>query len=102
MTVKLVVLYTPPADADGFDEHYLGVHGPLAQTIPGLLHFESARLIGAADGGTQTYSRIAELSFADQAALEAALGSEQGKATAADYQQIAPSGSRMFVAAVDE
>jgi len=102
MTVKLVVLYTPPADADGFDEHYLGVHGPLAQTIPGLLHFESARLVGAADGGAQTYSRIAELSFADQAALEAALGSEQGKATAADYQQIAPPGSRMFVAAVDE
>jgi len=55
MTVKLVVLYTPPADADGFDEHYLGVHGPLAQTIPGLLHFESARLVGAADGGAQTY-----------------------------------------------
>ncbi len=51
LTVKLVVLYTPPADADGFDEHYLGVHGPLAQTIPGLLHFESARLVGAADGG---------------------------------------------------
>ena len=98
MTVKLVVLYTPPADADGFDEHYLGVHGPLAQTIPGLLHYESARLVGAADGGAQTYSRIAELSFADQAAL----GSEQGKATAADYQQIAPPGSRMFVAAVDE
>ncbi len=102
MTVKLVVLYTPPGDADGFDEHYLGVHGPLAQTIPGLLHFESARLVGAADGGAQTYSRIAELSFADQTALEAALGSEQGKATAADYQQIAPPGSRMFVAAVDE
>jgi len=102
MTVKLVVLYTPPADSDGFDEHYLGVHGPLVQTIPGLLHFESARLVGAADGGEQTYSRIAELSFADQAALEAALGSEQGKATAADYQQIAPPGSRMFVAAVDE
>jgi len=34
--------------------------------------------------------------------VQAALGSEQGKATAADYQQIAPPGSRMFVAAVDE
>ena len=102
MTVKLVVLYTPPADADVFDEHYVGVHAPLARSVPGLLHFESARVVGAADGGEQTYSRIVELSFADQTALEAALGSEQGKATAADYHQIAPPGSRMFVAVVDE
>ena len=34
--------------------------------------------------------------------VEAALGPEQGTATAADYQQIAPPGSCMFVAAVDE
>jgi len=68
MTVKLVVRYTQPADPDDFDKHYLGVHGPLVDTIPGL---------------------------------RAALGSEQGKAAAAECGQIAPPGSRMFVAAVD-
>ncbi|HZZ96533.1 MAG TPA: hypothetical protein VFE19_05950, partial [Jatrophihabitantaceae bacterium] len=29
MTIKLVVLYTQPEDSAAFDEHYLGVHGPL-------------------------------------------------------------------------
>ena len=101
MTVKLVVLYTQPADADAFDKHYLAVHGPLVDTIPGLEKWEGARFVAAADGGESTYHRIAELYFTDQAALQAALGSDEGKATAGDYQQIAPPGSRMFVAAVD-
>ena len=48
-----------------------------------------------------TYHRIAELWFEDQESLQAALGSEEGKATARDYQQIAPPGSRMFIATVD-
>jgi uncharacterized protein (TIGR02118 family) len=101
MTVKLVVLYTQPGDADEFDRHYLGVHGPLVDKVPGLERWEGARIVAAADGGEQTYHRMAELYFTDQAALQAALGSDEGKATAADYQQIAPPGSRMFIAAVD-
>jgi uncharacterized protein (TIGR02118 family) len=102
MTIKLVVLYTQPDDGDAFDGHYLGVHVPLVNKVPGLQRFEGARIAAAADGGEQTYFRIAELYFADQAALEAGLGSDEGKATAADYQRIAPAGSRMFVAAVDD
>lgn len=101
MTVKLVVLYTQPDDADGFDEHYLGVHGPLVERIPGLERWEGARFVGALDGGEQPFHRIAELYFVDEAALQAALGTDEGKVTADDYQKIAPPGSRMFVAAVD-
>ena len=71
--------------------------------MPGLERWEGARFVAAADGGEQTYHRIAELYFTDQAALEAALGSAEGQATAADYGQIAPPGSRrMFIAAVDK
>ena len=51
MTVKLVVLYTTPADPAAFDEHYLSVHAPLARAMPGLQHFESGRFVAAADGG---------------------------------------------------
>jgi uncharacterized protein (TIGR02118 family) len=101
MTVKLVVLYTQPDDAASFDAHYLGVHGPLVEKIPGLQRWESARFVAAPDGGEQTYHRVAELYFSDGAALEAALATEQGQATAGDFQKIAPPGSRMFVAAVD-
>lgn len=102
MTVKLVALYTRPDDAGGFDEHYLGVHAPLVDQVPGLLRWESARFVAAADDGEQTYHRVAELYFTDHAALQAALDSDQGRAIAADYQQIAPPGSRLLVAEVDD
>jgi uncharacterized protein (TIGR02118 family) len=101
MTVKLVVLYTQPDDAEAFDEHYLGVHGPLVEKVPGLQRFEGARFVAAADDGEITYHRIAELWFEDQESMQAALGSDEGKATGRDYGQIAPPGSRMFVATVD-
>jgi hypothetical protein len=34
--------------------------------------------------------------------MQAGFGSPEGGATAADYQEIAPPGSRMFVAVVDD
>ena len=102
MTVKLVVLYTHPDDPDVFDRHYFDTHAPLVKVIPGLQRFETGRLVGAPDGGEQPYHRVAELYFADQAALEAAFGTDEGKAAAADYQQIAPPGSRMFAQALDD
>ena len=101
MTVKLVVLYTHPDDPDAFDRYYFDTHVPLVNVIPGLQRAETGRLVAALDGGEQTYYRVAELYFADQAALEAAFGSDEGKATATDYQQIAPPGSRMFIEAID-
>lgn len=102
MTVKLVVLYTHPDDADAFDRHYLDIHMPLAGQVPGLLRAETGRVVTALDGGEHTYYRIAELYFADQAALGAGFSSAEGEATAADYQKIAPPGSRMFVETLDD
>lgn len=102
MTVKLVVLYTQPDDPAAFDDHYLNKHMPLAAQLPGLQRAETATFTAALDGGEQTYFRSAELHFADGEALQAAFASEQGKATAGDYQRIAPPGSRMFVAALDD
>jgi uncharacterized protein (TIGR02118 family) len=102
MTAKLVVLYTQPGDAATFDEHYLGAHAQLTDKIPGLQRWESARFVAAPDGGEQSYFRVAELYFSDPAALQAALGSEQGQAVTGDFQAIAPPGSRVFVAVVDD
>lgn len=101
MTVKLVVLYTQPDDGPGFDAHYLGEHGPLVDKVPGVERWEGAAFTAAADGGEQPYHRMAELYFTDMAALQAALGTDEGKATAADYQQIAPPGSQMLIAELD-
>ena len=102
MTVKLVVLYTRPDDPDAFDRHYFATHMPLVDRIPGLQRTDTARFVAAADSGEQTYYRVTQLYFAEQGALEAAFGSDEGKAAAADYQNIAPQGSRMFVAVLDD
>lgn len=101
MTVKLIVLYAHPDDPAAFDEHYLSVHGPLVDKLPGLDRWDSAKITLAADGGEATFYRTAELYFADMDALGAAMGSDEGKATAEDYASIAPAGSRMFIAEVD-
>lgn len=102
MTVKLVVMYTHPEDAEEFDRHYLGIHMPLVSKLPGLQRTDTGRVVTALDGGDQTYYRITNLYFADDAALGAAFGSEEGQATAADYGKIAPAGSRMFIVNEDE
>jgi uncharacterized protein (TIGR02118 family) len=101
MTVKLLVLYSQPADPAAFDEHYLSVHAPLVRKLPGLDRFETGKVTAALDGGEQTYYRVAELYFADDAALGAAFASADGAATAEDYCKIAPPGSRMFIEVVD-
>ncbi len=101
MTVKLVVLYTQPDDPAAFDQHYLGVHMPLVAKIPGLRRAETGRFTAVPDGGENTYYRMAELYFADQAALEAALATPEAEAASADYRDIAPPGSRMIIQALD-
>jgi uncharacterized protein (TIGR02118 family) len=101
MTTKLVVLYTQPDDPEAFDRHYLDVHGPLVDKIPGLRRWSGARFTAAADGGETPWYRVAELEFADQAAFQAGMGSPEGKATAKDFQQIAPPGSQLLIAVVD-
>ena len=101
MTVKLVVLYTQPADTEAFDRHYLDTHMPLVHKIPGLQRTETGRFTAAVDGGEVTYYRCAELYFPEEETFSTAFQSEEGAAAAADYQQIAPPGSRMFAEILD-
>jgi uncharacterized protein (TIGR02118 family) len=101
MTVKLVVLYTQPENLEEFERHYTEQHVPLVHKVPGLQQFDAGRFVGAGDNGELSYYRIADLTFADQDALQAGLASEEGQATAADFAAIAAPGSRLFVAAVD-
>jgi uncharacterized protein (TIGR02118 family) len=78
MAVKLVVLYAQPDDADAFDRHYFGTHMALVAQVPGLQRTETARVVAPLDGGEQSVYRVTELYFADQAAMDADCGSDQG------------------------
>ena len=87
--MKLLVLYTPPAQVEEFDEHYTSVHVPLVHAMPGLLRFESAVAVGSPDGSPAPYHRVAGLYFEDADAMKASFASDAGKQTARDAAELA-------------
>lgn len=101
MTVKLSVLYTKPDDADAFDKHYNEVHMPIVARWPGVQRTEVGRVVGGPGGSASPYHLVTEIYFADQDALNAALGSDAGREGGKDFMQIAPSGSFMVVSEVE-
>ncbi len=97
MTVKLTVVYGKPDDPDAFDAHYRDVHMPIVARWPGVERVELATVIGGPGGSPSPYHQIAEIYFADAAALNAALGSDAGREAGKDFMAIAPEGSFMTV-----
>jgi uncharacterized protein (TIGR02118 family) len=100
MTVKLTVVYGAPDDAAEFDKHYHDVHMPIVERWPGVERVEMAKVTGGPGGSASPYHLITEIYFADDDALNAALGSEAGGEAAKDFMAIAPSGSFMTVSEV--
>jgi uncharacterized protein (TIGR02118 family) len=100
MTVKLTVVYGTPDNADAFDKHYQEVHVPIVQRWPGLQRIEMAKVDGGPMGSPSPFHLITELYFADEAALNEALGSEAGAEAGKDFGAIAPAGSFMTVSTV--
>ena len=92
---QLVVTYGTPADPTAFDRHYAEVHVPLARRIPGLRGFQlSDGPIQTPEGPSGVHS-IAILTFDSLADLNAALGSPEGQAAAADVANFATGGASM-------
>lgn len=100
MTVKLTVVYGKPDDIDGFEKHYGDVHMPIVERLPGLQRTEISRVSGGPMGSPSPYHWIAELYFADEAALNEALGSPAGAESGQDFGKIAAPGSFMTVSTV--
>lgn len=82
--MKITALYTPPQDAEAFEQHYVSVHKPLVDTLPGLIRQELSLVSGQLDGKPAAYHRITDLYFADSAAVTAAFSSEIGMAAGKD------------------
>ena len=100
MTVKMTVVYGTPEDKDGFEKHYADVHLPIVQRFPNLQRAEVSRVNGGPFGSPSPYHWIAELYFADEAALNEALGSPAGAESGKDFGAIAPPGSFMMVSTI--
>ena len=97
--IKLIALYKMPEDKSAFDKHYDEVHTPLVKKLPGLRKLEVARITGAPIGEPK-HHLFAEMYFDNQDAMNAALASQEGKATARDLMSFAASIVTMFFAEV--
>lgn len=95
---KIYALYRIPADPAAFERYYFDRHVPLAKTLPGLRSYEITRGPIAAMGGPAPYHLVATLSFDSRAAIDAALASPQGQATAGDLANFATGGVDVLIA----
>lgn len=84
--VKLVILFRKSSDPD-FDERY---HQNLAllEKMPGIRRRVVSMVHGSPEG-VPPFERILELYFDDREALEAALGSPEGRAAGHDLMTFA-------------
>jgi uncharacterized protein (TIGR02118 family) len=90
---QVVVTYKTPKDAAAFDKYYAETHIPLAKKLPGLRKYEVSQGPVVNPAGTSGVHLMAILTFDNIAAVQAAFGSAEGKATAADVPKFASGGA---------
>ena len=90
---QVVVTYKTPKDPAAFDRYYAETHIPLAKKLPGLRKYQISQGPVASAAGASGIHLVAILTFDDVAAVQAAFGSAEGKATAADVPKFATGGA---------
>ncbi len=88
MTSKLIAIYSKPEDEAAFLKHYEDVHMPLVRKVPGLQKLVVNRVTGSPMGQSDLFM-IAELHFADKAAFDAGMRSEENRAAGKDLMGFA-------------
>jgi uncharacterized protein (TIGR02118 family) len=93
----VVVMYKTPKDSAAFDKYYAETHIPIAKKLPGLRKYEVSRGPVATPAGPSAFHLIATLYFDSMAEIQAAFGSAEGKAAAADVPKFATGGADMLL-----
>src|SRR5262245_31253020 len=73
--MKLVALYKQPTDSEAFDRAYFNTHLPLIKKLPGLQKTVVTPFTRSIMG--DAYYLMAEMHFADEGALKAAMKSSE-------------------------
>jgi uncharacterized protein (TIGR02118 family) len=94
---QVLALYKKPADAAAFNDHYYGKHLKIAKTLPGLRRYEVSNGPIGTMAGESDLHLVAILSFDSMAAIQAALTSPEGAATAADLANFAQAGVEVLM-----
>lgn len=89
---KLIAIYKQPTDEAAFNAYYFKTHAPLAKTLPGLRSYEISKGDVLGVGGKHEAYLIALLSFDSLSAIQNALASPEGQATAGDLANFAMAG----------
>jgi len=97
MPAQLVVMYKTPTNKDSFDKYYFEKHIPIAKKIPGLRKYEVNQGPIPTPAGPSPYHLVALLHFDTLGAIQAAFGSPEGQAAAADVQTFATGGVDMYM-----
>jgi uncharacterized protein (TIGR02118 family) len=90
---QVVVNYKIPKDPAAFEKYYAETHIPIAKKMPGLRQYQISKGPVATPAGPSGIHLIAILTFDSLAAIGAAFGSAEGKATAADVAKFATGGA---------
>ncbi len=90
---QVVVTYKTPKDPAAFDKYYAETHIPLASKMPGLRKYQISQGPVVSPAGSSGIHLIATLTFDNMAAVQAAFGSAEGKAAAADVANFATGGA---------
>ena len=93
----LIALYRKPADTAAFDKYYFSTHVPLAKKIAGLRRYEVSDGAVHTPQGESPYHLVARLTFDSLEAIRQALGSPEGRATAADLGNFSEAGVELLV-----
>jgi len=93
---QILVLYNTPADPAAFDKYYHETHIPIAKRIPGLRSYRISTAPPRVLAGSSAHL-VAELTFDSMAAIDAALASPEGQATAADLPNFAQAGVSLLI-----
>ena len=89
---QLIALYKKPANVAAFDDYYFSTHVRKAKKVPGLRSYQVSSGPLASPQGDSPYHLVALLEFDSLAAIQAGMGSPEGKATAADLANFAQAG----------
>ena len=79
------------------DKYYFSTHVPIAKKVPGLRRYEVSSGPVASPQGDSAYHLAAILWFDSLAAIQAALGSPEGQATAGDLANFAQAGVDLLI-----
>jgi uncharacterized protein (TIGR02118 family) len=92
----LIALYGTPDDAVAFDQYYFQTHVPIAKRLPGLRSYQITRGPVLSPNGPSPWYLVAMLAFDSMQAIQSAIASPEGQATAADLANFATGGVELM------